>query len=232
MARGRGRRDRRAVPRHHRDGRSRPVAGPITLRGVAGLQDVLDRAADGGRITPEEALELYTDAPCTRSGGRPTPSGAGDSRQHRDVHHRPQHQLHQRLRHGLQVLRLLPRAEPRRGLDARAGRDPAPLRRGGRPRRHPDHVAGRALAGPRHRVVRADLQRHQGELPDAHAAQPRRVRGRAHRTDVRPRPRHRHRAAARRGPRQLRRRRRRDPRRPAPHRDRSAQGEGRGLARR
>jgi cyclic dehypoxanthinyl futalosine synthase len=27
------------------------------------LQHVLDRAADGGRITPEEALELYTDAP-------------------------------------------------------------------------------------------------------------------------------------------------------------------------
>ena len=27
------------------------------------LRNVLDRAADGGRITPEEALELYTDAP-------------------------------------------------------------------------------------------------------------------------------------------------------------------------
>jgi cyclic dehypoxanthinyl futalosine synthase len=30
---------------------------------VSSLQSVLDRAADGGRITPDEALELYTDAP-------------------------------------------------------------------------------------------------------------------------------------------------------------------------
>ena len=30
---------------------------------MSSLQDVLDRAADGGRITPDEALELYTDAP-------------------------------------------------------------------------------------------------------------------------------------------------------------------------
>jgi cyclic dehypoxanthinyl futalosine synthase len=30
---------------------------------VSDLQSVLDRAADGGRITPDEALELYTDAP-------------------------------------------------------------------------------------------------------------------------------------------------------------------------
>ncbi|MBL1102792.1 dehypoxanthine futalosine cyclase, partial [Streptomyces sp. 205] len=29
----------------------------------AELQGVLDRAADGGRITPEEALELYRFAP-------------------------------------------------------------------------------------------------------------------------------------------------------------------------
>jgi cyclic dehypoxanthinyl futalosine synthase len=30
---------------------------------VADLQDVLDRAAEGGRISPEEALDLYTNAP-------------------------------------------------------------------------------------------------------------------------------------------------------------------------
>ena len=30
---------------------------------MSSLQHVLDRAADGGRITPEEALDLYTDAP-------------------------------------------------------------------------------------------------------------------------------------------------------------------------
>ncbi|MEU6539825.1 dehypoxanthine futalosine cyclase, partial [Streptomyces sp. NPDC047000] len=29
----------------------------------ADLQSVLDRAAEGGRITPEEALALYRDAP-------------------------------------------------------------------------------------------------------------------------------------------------------------------------
>jgi cyclic dehypoxanthinyl futalosine synthase len=27
------------------------------------LQQLLDHAADGGRLSPEEALELYTDAP-------------------------------------------------------------------------------------------------------------------------------------------------------------------------
>ena len=67
------------------------------------------------------------------------------------------------------------------------GGDPAPLRRGGRPRRHPDHAAGRPLARARHRVVRADLRRDQARLPAADAALARRVRGRAHRPDVRPR---------------------------------------------
>src|SRR4051795_2928479 len=39
---------------------------PSTLVGVTAnreLDDILQRAADGGRITPEEALLLYTDAP-------------------------------------------------------------------------------------------------------------------------------------------------------------------------
>ena len=39
------------------------VRAPDTLGTVNALQTILDRAADGGRITPEEALELYTDAP-------------------------------------------------------------------------------------------------------------------------------------------------------------------------
>ena len=119
------------------------------------IDDILQRAADGGRITPDEALLLYTDAPAARArpGGRrgPPPPLPG---QHRHVHHRPQHQLHQRLRDGVQVLRLLPRAQARRGLDARPRRDPAPLRRGRRARRHPDHAAGRPPPGARHRVVR------------------------------------------------------------------------------
>jgi cyclic dehypoxanthinyl futalosine synthase len=39
---------------------------PVTLEGVSAnreLDDILQRAADGGRISPEEALLLYTDAP-------------------------------------------------------------------------------------------------------------------------------------------------------------------------
>ena len=35
---------------------------------AAALEPVLDRAADGGRITPEEALQLYTRAPLHELG--------------------------------------------------------------------------------------------------------------------------------------------------------------------
>jgi cyclic dehypoxanthinyl futalosine synthase len=43
-----------------------PTYRPVTLEGVSAnqeLDDILQRAADGGRISPEEALLLYTDAP-------------------------------------------------------------------------------------------------------------------------------------------------------------------------
>ena len=79
---------------------------------------LLEHAADGGRITPDEALLLYTDAPLHALGqAADAVRRAALPGQHRDVHHRPQHQLHQRLRHGVQVLRVLPRAAttPRAG---------------------------------------------------------------------------------------------------------------------
>ena len=85
------------------------------------IGNLLAHAADGGRITPDEALLLYTDAPLHalgRGGRRGAPPPL--PRQHRDLHHRPQHQLHQRLRDGLQVLRVLPRARS----TPRAGRTP------------------------------------------------------------------------------------------------------------
>ena len=51
------------------------------------------------------------------------------------------------------------RAEARRGLVAPDGRDPAPLRRDGRPRRHPGHAAGRPPPGLRRRVLRGAVLR-------------------------------------------------------------------------
>ena len=93
-----------------------------------------------------------------RAGPRPpTRCAAALSRQHRDLHHRPQHQLHQRLRDGLQVLRVLRAPSHAEGWTHTLEELPAPLRRGGRPRRDPDHVAGRA-SPDRHRVVRATVR--------------------------------------------------------------------------
>ena len=198
------------------------------------VQDVLERAAAGGRITPEEALLLYTDAPLHALG-----QAADAVRRRRYPDNIATYIIDRNINYtnvcvtACKFCAFYRAPEPRRGLDAQPGRDPASLRRGGRPRRHPDHAAGRPLARARHRVVRADLQRDQARLPAARAALPRRVRGRAHRPHVRARPPRRSisRLQGRRS-RLVRRRRRRDPRRPAAHRDRPAEGEGRDLARR
>ena len=57
------------------------------------------------------------------------------------------------------------RTPTRRGLDARAGGDPAALRRGGGARCYPDHAAGRALTRARYRVVRADFRAIKRDYP-------------------------------------------------------------------
>src|SRR5213596_90181 len=51
--------------------------GTLPVTEKADLQSVLDRAAAGGRITPEEALDLYRDAPLPTpyaAAGTPVPS--------------------------------------------------------------------------------------------------------------------------------------------------------------
>ena len=53
---------------------------PVTEK--ADLQSVLDRAAEGGRITPEEALDLYRSAPLHALA-----AGVAYSRVHTGVHY-------------------------------------------------------------------------------------------------------------------------------------------------
>ena len=148
------------------------------------------------------------------------------------VHHRPQRQLHERLRHRLRLLRLLPAAgRPRRGLPAPEDGHLQEGRGDARDRRHRRPHAGRAPSRPRDRLVRGSLPLAQGALPDpparaVAAGDP------AHRAPLEAdRPGHAD-AAARRGPRLDPRRRRRDPRRPRPRDHRAEEDEDRGLARR
>ena len=79
-------------------------------------------------------------------GGRRGPPPALPGR-HRDVHHRPQHQLHQRLRHRVQVLRVLPAA----ASTTRAGRTPS--------RRSCAAVARRSSSAPPRSCCRAATPR-------------------------------------------------------------------------
>lgn len=136
----------------------------------------------------------------SRRGPRPLPLGpaarAGRRRRqgqapplrghraHRDVHHRAEHQLHQFVCDGVQVLRLLRLAQERQGVDPRLGRHPAPLRRDGGAGRHPDHVPGRPPPRLRRGVLRGALRRDQEGVPAAGHPLPRRQRGRAHGADL------------------------------------------------
>ncbi len=110
-----------------------PLAGakPGTARAQVGSRRAGRTGSRGSRRTDHprgSARALHRRAAARpRAGGRrgaphPLPG------RHRDLHHRPQHQLHQRLRHRVQVLRVLPRTQARRGLDAQPGRAAAPLR--------------------------------------------------------------------------------------------------------
>ena len=72
-------------------------------------RDLADKVRAGGRLDRAEALELYTHAPTAllgRAGRRGACAQAPRQRHH--LHHRPQRELHERLRRAVQLLRVLP----------------------------------------------------------------------------------------------------------------------------
>ena len=99
-------------------------------------------------------------APRARRRGRPrAPREASARRRH--VHRRPQHQLHERLRRRLRLLRVLPAAEARRRVDALVRADRRQDRRGQGARRRADPHAGRAQSVHPVRVVSRPAALHQ-----------------------------------------------------------------------
>ena len=178
--------------------------------------------ADGPRPRPCRGADLRRrrdrPAPLARPRpGRPRRRRAAQPQGRRrpgHVHHRPEPQLHERLLHGLRLLRLLPPPRrPARGLPASEAGHLQEDRGDARARRHGAADAGRPPPRPRDRLLRGSLPLDQGALPDP-PARALAARDAAHRAplqaldpaDALP--------PARRGARLAARRRRRDPRRP------------------
>ena len=189
-----------------------------------------DAAAGRAPVARRRASPLRrgADAGAGRRRRRAPPGAAPRRRGH--LHHRSQRQLHERLRHPLQVLQLLPAAHQQdRRLRADARGAHAEVPGDGRPGRRADPAAGRAEPEAADRLVRGSVPLDEGELP---ARDPRPVaRGdplhRRDREHVDPPG---DRAADRRRPRFDPGRRRRDPRRRDPLPDLAAQVLDRHLA--
>ena len=75
---------------------------------MSGVGPILEKALAGERISDADALHLSSHATSWRSGAPPTGSAPPHRRRPRHLHRRPQPQLHERLLHGLRLLRLLP----------------------------------------------------------------------------------------------------------------------------
>ena len=94
-----------------------PAVPPSQPRSGLSLDRLLTDAAAGERMSLDEGIRLYSEAPLFDLGQAAEPSSAGiASRQCGDLHRGPQHQLHQRLHHLLFVLQLPPRPGPRPDL--------------------------------------------------------------------------------------------------------------------
>ena len=80
------------------------------------VHDLIDKVrARASAIDAAEALELYRHAPTPLLGQLADAIRAAQaSGRHRHLHHRPQRQLHERLRREVQLLRVLPRRSDRR----------------------------------------------------------------------------------------------------------------------
>ena len=155
----------------------------------ADLQSVLDRAAEGGRITPEEALDLYRSAPLHALGAA---ADAVRRRRYAGTEHIATYIIERNINYtnvcvtACKFCAFYAAAQGHgQGLDPRPRRHPAPLRGDRRARRHPDHVPGRPPPGLRRRVLRGALRRDQEGVPAAGHPLPRRLRGRAHGPDLR-----------------------------------------------
>ena len=137
--------------------RGTPRAAPLRRRAVATAPRARSRARARARSTrcsptPPRARACRRGRRCASTPRRrrsssappPTPAARRSTPKRGHLHHRPQHQLHERLRHALQVLQLLPPAHPQdRGLRAvaRGARQEVPG--DGRPGRRADPAAGR-----------------------------------------------------------------------------------------
>ena len=146
-------------------GHGRAGAGWVAHLPHGGLMDTVDRSSAEFR----DYLDLYDNAPLLELGALAEREAVpAASRRSRDVHHRPQHQLHERVRRRLRVLRLLPAAEGPIGVRAVVRADRRQDRRMQGARRRPDPAAGRPQSvHPVRLVSRADAL-HQAASSDSH----------------------------------------------------------------
>ncbi len=139
-----GPREQRGLELFYREGRRNWASCPAESNLDSTIAKLLDKAVAGERLSPDEGLAA---ARVARPGG----AGPRGRRRHAPaasravphLQHRPQHQLHERLHGGLRLLRVLPQAEGRRRLRARARRAAAKDPGDGRPGRRSDSDAGR-----------------------------------------------------------------------------------------
>ena len=142
----------------------RPGAA-VLLAGMDGSYAMNIESTEGkrrrtrGRGRGARALSTRPDARA-RPARRPDPDAQAPG-PHGHLHHRPQRQLHQRLRREVQLLRVLPRRRLQRRLRARLRRDLQEDRRDDRGGRRPAAAAGRAQSRPAADVVRGSVPRDQ-----------------------------------------------------------------------
>ena len=119
------------------------------------LEKAISRRADHGRGRRRAAPLARPRRRRPRRERDPQPAARPGARH---VHHRPQPQLHERLRHRLRLLRLLPPAgRPARGLPAAEAGHLQEDRGDARARRHRPAHAGRPPPRPRRRLLRGPL---------------------------------------------------------------------------
>ena len=141
------------------------------------------RSSAGERLSREEGVALLRDGelPRARHAGRRR-ALAAPPRARGHLHHRPQHQLHERLHRAVRLLRLLPRPAVEGRLRALARpssrqKIEETIALGG----CADPAPGRPAPRPRDRVLRGALPLDQGDLPDDLDPRPVPGRGEAHR---------------------------------------------------
>ena len=145
------------------------------------LDAIAEKVLADQRISPDEALLLLRHETADDAGRAGRPGAPAQARRRRgDVHHRPQHQLHQRLQRLLQFLRVLPRTGLGRGLRAARGDDRAEDPRDLRAWRQSDPAAGRPQPSAQDRLLRRSVPPTEDHLSRPVAARAVAAGGRAH----------------------------------------------------